>query len=218
MKKLTTLSTVLAVASALILGGVAVHVVGAQTSPEGASGARGVPPARPDPGSCRPIPGHLDVGLEFEGMIAQTSRSCETPGLLPDHAVPTSNNMDAVLYGTCEPPQGEGGCDPPLQIQTFGACERNRSLYTRYPGPDGPRRYQAITVRGVPAALFDDGNGVMLEIYTAKVTTVIFADSEEIARRVGEELRGRLDSRGIAAREALPQPAKGALEGELSCG
>ena len=66
-----------------------------------------------------------------------------------------------VSYGTCTPAGGEGGCAPPVTIQTTSICERNPLILDLRPR-------SSSRVRGVPAR--DYGDDLSLEIDTSNVT------------------------------------------------
>jgi hypothetical protein len=140
------------------------------------------------------------------------------PETLPNGVTPPPirRNLVSQMYGSCKAKEGDASCAPPVEIQTWPACERNLSLYHRYPSPDGEVvPYKRTTVRGAPAAIFEDGSRI--EVYTGNVTVVIFADSPQRAERAAASLRGRLQSIAVRATGELPQPSRGALEGELAC-
>lgn len=117
----------------------------------------------------------------------------------------------SFVYGDCTAADHDG-CAPPIEIQVWPACRRHLGLYRDNPSFAGwpPDR---TTVRGVPAAVFDDGT--RLELQTGRATVVVFAESRARLGRVAGALRS-LDapaSRG----GALAAPVAGALEGELDC-
>ena len=177
--------------------------------------AAGTPPS---PCSA-PIDG-VDLGSSFDGLSVDRARQCELPSAaeaaLPAAAKPPVSgiNMQLAVYGTCTP-TADSGCAPPLQIQVWRACERNLSLYTRYPGPNGPVAFTRTTIRGVPAAIFDDG--YRIELYTGDDTVVIFADTPARARAAAASLRGTIHGAVKAAGEDLPAPVPGALSGTATC-
>jgi hypothetical protein len=167
---------------------------------------------------CDDIPADLGLGTTFEGMASRRFRQCDpipqrlAKGALPP---PVRRNLVTRMYGRCEAADGEG-CAPPLEVQTWPACERNLALYHRYPSPDGdPVPYTEAEVRGVPAAIFDEGRRI--EVYTGDVTVVIFADTPPLARRAAASLRGSMHGAPLQADEPLPAPMAGALEGKLPC-
>lgn len=161
------------------------------------------------------------VGEEFGGLPAtRINRLLGKPRLsdvaesgidLPDNRT----NYVEFIYGTCDPGGSEGGCAPPLTIQVSPACDRTLQDYF-YNTPDGgpSRPYELITVRGVPAAKFDD----MLEIYSGRVTIVVFGDTEELRLQAANGLSSANSRAGdVAPGAPLPPPVAGAMEGKLAC-
>ncbi|MEJ7792241.1 MAG: hypothetical protein WKF65_09760 [Gaiellaceae bacterium] len=117
-------------------------------------------------------------------------------------------NYVSFIYGSCEV-TSDTGCAPPAEIQTWAACSRNPSFYK---GPQSVKA-EATTVRGVPAAFFEDGR--RLEIQTGSSTVVIFARSSSEALTIAAALVGvnNLVEKG----NLLPPPTPGALTGNLNC-
>jgi hypothetical protein len=214
-RKSTHLSRVLRLLGLPLLA--AALVWGALATIHAGSGraAAGAPPS-----PCAALIDHVDLGGSFQGLAVERSRRCEQPSaaeiaLPPDAKPPTSGiNMELAVYGSCTP-TADSGCAPPIQIQVWRACERNVSLYTRYPGPDGPVSFTRTTIRGVPAAIFDDG--YRIELYTGNDTIVIFADTPARARAAAEALQGTVHGASRTAGEDLPAPAPGALSGTATC-
>jgi hypothetical protein len=122
-----------------------------------------------------------------------------------------SDTADFVsfVYGDCTP-QDDMGCAPPIEIQVWPACRRHLALYGS--SPSGPAVERTI-VRGVPAAVLD--GGAQLELQTGRSTIVVFGDSHGRVTRVARALRAVSGS--PSARQALPPPEPGALEGEIPC-
>ena len=115
----------------------------------------------------------------------------------------------SFVYGDCTPTDGMG-CAPPIEIQVWPACRRHLALYSSSSaGHIGERS----TVRGVPAAVFDEGT--RLELQTGLSTIVVFADSRARLARIAGSLHS-LDAR-VARGGTLPPPVEGALEGTLDC-
>ncbi len=112
----------------------------------------------------------------------------------------------SFVYGDCTATP-ESGCAPPVEIQSWPSCIRNRSLY----GRSGPA-LEPTMVRGVPAALV--GRREWLELQTGRATIVVFAASPERMLRVANRLRGVNVAVGDGP---LPRPADGAVEGSLQC-
>ncbi len=100
---------------------------------------------------------------------------------------------DSVYYGDCVKSKGifgGGSCALPLQVTTV--------IYHHHSnGPLGPQRN--ILVRGVPAAVYDEGRSI--ELYTGRVAVDVFADSFAHALAGAERL--------------LPINAPGSAEGSL---
>jgi len=115
----------------------------------------------------------------------------------------------SFVYGDCAPAD-DMGCAPPIEIQIWPACRRYLALYGSSPADQVMER---SSVRGVPAAVFDDGT--RLELQTGRSTIVVFADTRARLARIALSLRS-LDAR-VARGDALPAPATGALEGGLGC-
>lgn len=161
-------------------------------------------------GDCRAIPGRLDAGASFRGTPVSRGRLCEppqadamraTPGA-PPPALPV--NADVAAYGQCETPTDGAGCMPPIQVQTWSACERNYALYEQMPGPDGEAiPHERTTIRGVDAARFDEGRRI--ELYGRDVTVVVFAPDAATALQVAKSLRGSAGGRVIRGSDNLPR-------------
>lgn len=116
----------------------------------------------------------------------------------------------SFVYGDCVPAD-DLGCAPPIEIQIWPACRRHLALY----GPSGlGSTLERTTVRGVPAAVLDDGT--RLELQTGRSTIVVFAASRVRAARIAGALRP-LDGTEAAPPRPLPSPVAGALEGTLTC-
>lgn len=170
---------------------------------------------------------YYSLGASFESLdMTPTGRQCAPP---PPKVRSTNGelvymraarqNVVAFIYGTCEPPAGmdAGGCAPPLSISSFPACEQPHSLYTRYSAGGIPVPHQDTRVRGVPAAIFDDGpraNGSRLELYAGDARVVIAGTDAGMVRRAADKLVAPSTSPGGAKRLGtdLPKPIPGAAE------
>lgn len=115
----------------------------------------------------------------------------------------------SFIYGDCTPVDGMG-CAPPIEIQVWPACRRHLALYESSAAGVGVER---TAVRGVPAAVLDDGT--RLELQSGRVTIVVFAETRARLGRIAGNLRS-LDP-GVERGGALPPPVRGALEGALEC-
>jgi hypothetical protein len=108
----------------------------------------------------------------------------------------SDENSVNFIYGDCEPPEGEGGCPLPVQIENQRGCQ------------PGSRPTRLLRIRGAPAAVF--GVDDTLEIYTDGVTVRIHAEAGgELAplRRVADALRS-MDGRVKPGDPLPPQPAR----------
>lgn len=209
------------VRSLLVLAGLAAAVVVALTLSAGAAQDESVPPAVRPSDSCKAVvPGDLDAGPSLAGLQRVRSEHCDAAqAALSATLAPPPTRLNAIVssYGSCAPTGSDGGgCGAPVEVQTWRRCERNYSLYERYAGRDGPPPHVLTRIRGVPAALFDDGRRI--ELYTADATVVIFAQEAKLASRAAASLRGSVGS-GVMVDvgDDLPDPAAGALEGRLPC-
>ena len=100
------------------------------------------------------------------------------------------------LYGSCKS-RNDSPCDVPLQVQVWNACERNRNVY------DAIQPDEELTIRGVPAAFFEDY--FRLELYTGRVTIVMFSPHErDFLLDAASKLRGINVSAEPGARMAPP--------------
>lgn len=95
---------------------------------------------------------------------------------------PVRANYLEFIYGSCEILSGsDGGCTPPLAVQVWPACERDKDIYAF--GPD-----ETLTLRGAVAAFYEDHR--RLEVYTGTVTVVIFGGGRADLLRAAAQLRG----------------------------
>lgn len=171
------------------------------------------------------------VGPVFEGLpLTDILRQCESPADLDsaERALgATPVNFIDFIYGDCAPASDpdDSSCDLPLQIQSWPACMRSRASYSSEPGVRYPR--EETTVRGVPAAWFDDRG--RLEIYTDRTTVVIFGtDVAQMLRAADGMLLFPLNqppgsvptlppTGSLTPGGPLAPPADGPLEGLLPC-
>jgi hypothetical protein len=116
----------------------------------------------------------------------------------------------SFVYGDCVA-SSEAGCAPPAEIQVWPACRRNLALYDGAASGGAPA--ERFTVRGVPAALFDDGT--RLELETDGSTIVVFAGSRGRILRIAAALRSLDDS--VLPGHPLPNPARSREGGAMGC-
>jgi hypothetical protein len=148
------------------------------------------------------------LGSAFRGIpLVAVLRRADTAAD-PGHGVRA--DYVSFVYGDCEPVAG--GCAPPLEVQVWPACRRNPSVLS-YEGLGTP---QAVSVRGIPATLLDEGPGAArLELTTGTATVVLFGSSPEQLMDAAVSLRGV--NNAIRSDQPLPPPAAGALQGALAC-
>lgn len=116
----------------------------------------------------------------------------------------------SFVYGDCDA-DGGVGCAPPAEVQVWPSCKRSLGLYDQSrPGTPIP---ESTTVRGVPAAFFEDG--LRLEIHTGKSLVVIFSDSRERVKKIASALEGLNVS--VSRGAPLAKPVAGAVDGKLPC-
>jgi len=90
----------------------------------------------------------------------------------------------AFIYGDCEPPEGEGGCSPPAQIQNWSSCDRNPIGLDRLP-------YRVFLVRGGGLAAEYERTGV--DVGIGSRTVAVFAEFELMGAAL-REIRPQSDS------------------------
>src|SRR4051812_32815613 len=116
-----TIGSVILAAICLLAVTVAVQ---AQTQPppsgpfiDEASGGTALP-CTDENGASVDVP-RYSAGASFEGLKQTKSfRRCDAPSPMG------RANFVSYIYGSCDP-QPDQGCSPPMEIQTFPACERN---------------------------------------------------------------------------------------------
>jgi hypothetical protein len=201
------------------LAGIIVTVV-AVGAAGGESPSDGAPPgilARCD----APAADDFDAGEGVEGLaLAHRDALCSDPRPVRSETAGGDIDPDSYLrshytlavYGTCTA-DSETGCAPPLQIQTWPACERSPADYTVGGKPLEPT--DVLRIRGAPARFYGDNR---LEISTGDSTVVIFGDSRELLLRAADALRTRSGSRrAVGPGAQLPEPTPGAEDGSLPC-
>jgi hypothetical protein len=152
--------------------------------------------------------------------MVESSRRCDrrvAPG-------PVISNEVTYSYGNCKIPDGATGCQRPLIIQTWPACQRSLADYS-YGGR--PMPYRELPKLGDAEVVeielpFEH----RIEVYTKSVTVVIFAANPKLAEEALSLLRPRRAglSPAIQAKElkgkamnSLGPPSDGAVEGVLPC-
>lgn len=140
------------------------------------------------------------LGERFHGeYVTRLGARCETRA-----------NEAELFYGPCRD-GGESGCGHDLSVRSRPTCQRPSELYTIFNGPPdddlhNPRT--TTTLRGVPAAVFDDH----IVLLNRDAAVIIFADPE-IAREAVDALRPA--ARATTTGASLPKPAGAVVGGKL---
>lgn len=133
-------------------------------------------------------------------------------------------NYVSYIYGDCEIPKGATGCQPPLEIQSWPACQR---FFAKYSFAGKPPPHRRLPKRGGAVVVeLDFALDKRIEVYTDSATIAIFAVDRDLAVSAVEGLRPREQGKPPAtnggavegdAPEWLAPPAKGSMKGDLSC-
>ncbi|HWO83558.1 MAG TPA: hypothetical protein VNM38_07195 [Solirubrobacterales bacterium] len=161
----------------------------------------------------------FSLGPAFAGLaFAGTSRRCD-PGT-PSWGWP--NNYVDYLYGKCAIPEGATGCAPPLQVQSWPACQRSMDEYSFGGSPLPHRKLSPLGEAEVVEFTMPSNR---IEVYTGATTIVLYGDMR-IARKALPSLRPQKpgappakhanELRGKSV-DGLPAPNKGSTEGDLPC-
>jgi hypothetical protein len=154
-----------------------------------------------------------DLGSEFDGLpLTSVERSCLAPPSAKHRlGEPASVAWTSyATYGTCTPEGFEGGCAPPLGIQSGPECDRNFSSYGVVKPARALRPRKSFFLSGshkIPTAALEYGRfGATLEMYTGQTTVVIFShgnpDPPSLARLAAHALARLIAPRlsGISAK------------------
>lgn len=163
----------------------------------------------------------FSAGGEVNGIpLNQLVRRCEES--VPADELPA--NYTSYVYGHCEVPAGSIDCEPPLEIQSFPACQRSLADYT-FEGK--PLPYTELpSIDGARVVEIDFQFDQRIEVYTGSTTIVIYAANPALAQAALASLRSQqagetpVTSPSALEKESpggLGPPVKGATEGELSC-
>jgi hypothetical protein len=109
------------------------------------------------------------------------------------------------IYGHCEPPPGEGGCQIPLQIHDYSTCSRWASQFEH--------NGHLIDFRGAKAYRSKEEALIQLEIFTGATTIRLGGDDPQVIDAAARALRTVRQDRP----KRLPPPLPGSLKGELPC-
>lgn len=215
-------STVIIAALAMVLA----LTPGAGGEPAPPQAASSTPPRDVSLESCDANFDTYQLGPSFQGLelAAQPIRQCSDPQPVATESAggkvdPESlgrNHSVTWVYGDCAA-TSDMGCAPPLQVQTWPACERSPADYT-FGEPEHERRLEpteTFEVRGVPARFYGDER---LELSAGVTTIVLFGSSKKLLLDAASSLstaKGAPDQ--VSADDPLPAPVKGAQDGTLAC-
>jgi hypothetical protein len=103
----------------------------------------------------------------------------------------------SFVYGDCRSSSYDAGCAPPAEIQVWPTAARSLGAYDSAT-PEAPvPTPERTSIRGSPAAFFDDG--ARLEIFLPRVTVVVFSDARERVLAIAGSLRCLARSPPISA-------------------
>jgi hypothetical protein len=107
------------------------------------------------------------AGKKFDGLrMTSAMRYRESDGTAKINGGPRADYI-TYDYGDCD--TSEGGCQPPIEVQSAALKERNVSAYN---DPSVLATYKKIRLRGVPAASFDHGKRI--ELYTGQTSVTVY--------------------------------------------
>jgi hypothetical protein len=140
-----------------------------------------------------------NLGSKFDSLpLTSVERSCFAPPPEKHHlGEPASVAWTSTAtYGTCTPEGFEGGCAPPLEIQSGPECNRNFSSHGVVKPARALRPRKSFFLSGshkIPTAALEYGRfGATLEMYTGQTTVVIFSygnpDPPSLARLAAHAL------------------------------
>jgi hypothetical protein len=178
--------------------------------------------ALPCTGAQEPIDFEIfSAGTEVDGIpLNRVNRQCDESA--PADEMPA--NFVSYIYGSCEIPEGQTGCEPPLEIQSFPACQRSYADYSFEGKPLPYRELPGIDGAQVVEIAFQIDQRI--EVYTGSSTIVIFASNPAVVEAALESLRSQMPGEPPARRPqelaeqepgGLVPPVPGATQGELSC-
>jgi hypothetical protein len=127
----------------------------------------------------------------------------------------------SYAYGSCTIAPDADSCAPPLEIQSWPACERSLAIYEKRPGTPYPRTYLG-EIRGAPIYSFD--GGTRIEVYSADTTIAIFASDPDLANAATAQIQRESastpppqDPANQPADNSLAPPDDGSTTGTLTC-
>lgn len=132
----------------------------------------------------------------------------------------------SFLYGTCELSGADHpSCAPPLQIQVDSTCERWASRLNHVGDLVPFRGARAIWHPGIPLDGGGEAEAGPLEIFTGRVTVVVFVEPFGLrhtyglndAEKVAFKTAGLLRTVHQTSPKPLAAPVPGSLAGQLPC-
>lgn len=129
------------------------------------------------------------LGASFDGLArTSTSRTCNVPPPGPSAGTHPSSVVwySDVVYGSCTPEGFEGGCGPPLVIESWPECDRDYSLYGTKEAPSALPPSSSFRLSGsykIPTAAFERGLSNRIELYTGRTTVVVDTDGPDASAR-----------------------------------
>lgn len=160
-----------------------------------------------------------ELGSQFAGLQrTDVLRDCYVPpsghvvGPRPRDVTWTST----AIYGSCTPEGSEGGCGPPLEIQSWPECDRNYAPY----GPASDLKpsisYRLSGSHRLPTISLEHGLSNRIEMYSGRTTVVVFTDGPEgprlasrAARALARQIVPKLKSASFARLRALAVSTRG---------
>ena len=136
------------------------------------------------------------LGATFAGLpLTDMSRFCFAPPKSPFRIVGPGPRSVAWIseatYGTCTPTGSEGGCGPPLEVQSWPECDRRF-----WDSPSELTARKSVFLSGsrkIPTAAFEYGLTTRLEMYTGQTTVVIFSAGPDLAVRAAHALARKIE-------------------------
>lgn len=138
-------------------------------------------------------------------------------------AISARANYVSYIYGDCEIPKGATGCQPPLEVQSWPACQRYLAKYS-FRGDPPPQTKLGKRGHAEVVELSVAGDA-RIEVYSKSTTVVIFAINRDLATTAVDLLRPRSAGKPPAEKgalqgspaEELGAPTNGSMRGALPC-
>jgi hypothetical protein len=133
---------------------------------------------------ARHLPGFTayDLGDHFAGLpLSTVSRGCfaPPPGDLVGPGPRDVTWTSTATYGTCTPEGAEGGCGPPLEVQSWPECDRDYAPYGPARDLEPRTSYRLSGSHRLPTISLEHGLSNRIEMYEGRTTVVVFTDGPE---------------------------------------